>query len=53
MYCPNCGVEIYLEEVYSQVKYGVCESCNHEFTVRDYGKATADKIARARERFQD
>ncbi|MFW6389710.1 MAG: hypothetical protein ACOCZT_01220 [Halanaerobiales bacterium] len=52
MFCPNCGEEVFLEEAFNRVKYGICESCNHEFTIRDYGQASANKMDKARKKFQ-
>ena len=53
MYCPKCGNEVLLtDDGHYGIKIGLCESCNHEFTVKDHGKVAAEKLDKARKCLQ-
>mgnify|MGYP006280823621 CR=1 FL=1 len=52
MFCPYCGAEIILEGVVNKIKYGFCEECDHEFTIKDYGQIDADQMTRKEKGFE-
>jgi len=53
MYCPNCGKEINLIEKYYGVEYGICEYCRHEFSMKDHGQVSPERMADAQRAFQE
>ncbi|MFO7815930.1 MAG: hypothetical protein R6V14_09450 [Halanaerobiales bacterium] len=44
MYCPNCKEKIKFDKAFSGVKYGVCNNCHHEFTIKDHGTIEEKKV---------
>lgn len=52
MFCPNCGREIYLKDIYFGLDNFYCERCNHEFWIKDEGKVSEEEMARVRRDFQ-
>lgn len=52
IYCPLCGSESLLSNNVFGLNYFICEECHHEFTVKDYGSVSSEKLKKARREFQ-
>ena len=43
-YCPGCGTEIMISEQINSIELVTCESCEHEFSIRDNGQASVRQL---------
>lgn len=52
VYCFLCGAKVNLKEILNSVKIGICETCEHEISVKDHGKVESAEIEKAQQEFQ-
>ena len=51
-YCPGCGAEIIISEQINSIELVTCESCEHEFSIRDNGQASVKQLTYVRNQIQ-